>query len=106
MCSKILINIDFVYVYLQEIISNETICFLVIRFNLYKGDQGFTNHIKLYNFSDLIYEGNIGGLLWNTIHLKFYGTAIFLEVSAPSEEPNGITNNWIDISEIEFYGYD
>ncbi|MCB0746258.1 MAG: hypothetical protein KDC90_02240 [Ignavibacteriae bacterium] len=77
-----------------------------IRFNLFKGDQGITNQIKLYNFSDLIYEGDIGDSLWNTIHLNFYGSSIFLEVTGPSINLKGKTNNWTDIGEIEFYGHD
>ncbi|MCB0732328.1 MAG: hypothetical protein KDC88_14990 [Ignavibacteriae bacterium] len=75
-----------------------------IRINLYKGDQGYTNHIKLYNFSDLIWEGDIGDSLWNTIHLNFYGSSILLEVSGPSKNLKGKTNKWTDIGEIEFYG--
>ncbi|MCB9250746.1 MAG: hypothetical protein H6613_20505 [Ignavibacteriales bacterium] len=75
-----------------------------IRFNLYKGDEGFTNHIKLYNFSDLIYEGDVGNSLWNTIPIRFYGSSIFLEVTGPSINLKGKTNNWTDIGEIEFYG--
>jgi len=75
-----------------------------IRFNLFKGDQGYTNHIKFYNFSDLIYEGDVGDSLWNNIYLNFYGSSILLEVSGKSTNLNGHTNNWTDIGEIEFYG--
>ena len=63
-----------------------------------------TNHIKLYNFSDLIYEGDVGNSLWNTIPIRFYGSSIFLEVTGPSINLKGKTNNWTDIGEIEFYG--
>jgi hypothetical protein len=76
-----------------------------IRFNLYKGDQGYSNHIKFYNFSDLIWEGDIGDSLWNNIHLNFYGSMIYLEVSSPSTKLIGKTNDWTDIGEVEFYGY-
>jgi len=77
-----------------------------IRINLYKGDERFTNHIKFYNFSDLLWAGDVGDSLWNNIHLKFYGSSIYLEVSGASKNLKGITNNWTDIGEIEFYGYD
>lgn len=76
-----------------------------IRINLFKGHEGFTNHIKLYNFSDLIYDGEIGDSLWNNIRLNFYGSSIFLEVSGPSKILIGKTNSWTDIGEVEFYGY-
>jgi hypothetical protein len=77
-----------------------------IRFNLYKGDQGFTNHIKIYNFSDLLWEGDIGDSLWNNIYLNFYGSMIYLEVTGPSKNIKGITNDWTDFGEIEFYSYE
>ena len=76
-----------------------------IKFNLFKGDQGYTNHIKFYNFSDLIWEGDVGDSLWNNIYLNFYGSAIFLEITGPSKKLPGKTNNWTDIGEIEFYGF-
>ena len=76
-----------------------------IRFNLYKGEEGYTNHIKLYNFSDLLWEGDVGDSLWNNIHLNFYGSMIYLEVSGPSTKLIGKTNSWTDIGEVEFYGY-
>ncbi|MCB9259806.1 MAG: hypothetical protein H6612_10700 [Ignavibacteriales bacterium] len=75
-----------------------------IRINLYKGDQGYTNHIKLYNFSDLIWEGDIGNYEWNDININFYGSMIYLEITGPSIELQGKTNSWTDIGEVEFYG--
>jgi hypothetical protein len=76
-----------------------------IRINLYKGQEGYTNHFRLYNFSDLLWEGDIGDSLWNNIHLNFYGSMIYLEVSGPSTKLIGKTNDWTDIGEVEFYGY-
>lgn len=75
-----------------------------IRINLFKGEQGYTNHIKFYNFSDILWQGDIGDSLWNNIHLNFYGISIYLEVSGPAVNIRGYTNSWTDIGEIEFYG--
>jgi hypothetical protein len=75
-----------------------------IRINLFKGDQGYTNHIKFYNFSDLLWQGDIGDSTWNSIYLNFYGSSIFLKVSGPSEKMKGYTNSWTDIGEVDFYG--
>lgn len=75
-----------------------------IRINLFNGEQGYTNHIKFYNFSDLLWVGDIGDSLWNNIHLNFYGTSIFLEISEPTSNSSNKINTWTDIGEVEFYG--
>ena len=75
-----------------------------IRINLFKGEQGYTNHIKLYNFSDLLWAGDIGDSLWNNINLIFYGSMIYLEISEPLSSSANKINTWTDIGEVEFYG--